>query len=468
MFRPSPRSLKKSAPKHQWCQKKSKYTSLSREEEQALLAGYVSARDQLRELVEVNPLTIHFLEQAFCAESTPSGEITGIFKTVENNTTPQSEKPFCEAYEQHRDKLLKLKTKFAKYNLKDDRGVSGNRKVPQGQLKVQNSIATTLRKLELTNEAVLSIGYSVLDVVKTLEQLELRSPVDKAAFESLDRVESELGVNAGFLRDTAQEVKSQLHTLNQISEGVIEHCLPMVIRISSNYHRHDFQMDDLIQEGLFGVLISLDRFDLDRGVRFKTYANYWVRQSVGRAVLDRGRKIRVPRHAMAMYSRVIKTRMYLQENNDEVTPEDISNALRVPLNSVNGALNLVQQPLSLDGSLAGGGSIGDYLQDEAAFSPEEETMFHILSDELKTVLSRLPAREEKILRMRYGIGAAKQYTLRELGEVMGISRERVRQLEQQALGRIRSSQSIGQLREFLGPLPSDSTGPCEGGELSRD
>ena len=172
-------------------------------------------------------------------------------------------------------------------------------------------------------------------------------------------------------------------------------------------------------------------------------------------MLDRGRKIRVPRHAMAMYSRVMKTCNYLQENSedDEVTAEDISDALKIPLQSVNGALNLVQQPLSLDGEMVGGGgSMADFLKDDDAFSPEEETMFHMLSDELKTVLEKLPEREEKILRMRYGIGAKKQYTLRELGEIMGISRERVRQLEQQALGRIRSSQSIGQLREFLGPM----------------
>ena len=180
----------------------------------------------------------------------------------------------------------------------------------------------------------------------------------------LNELEESLQVTSGYLAHLADRIVQLTYEINTVSDCFIEHCLPMVIRISGNYHRHDFQLDDLIQEGLVGVLVSLDRFDLHRGVRFKTYANYWVRQCVGRAVIDRGRKIRVPRHAMAMYSRVVKTKRYLSEADDDVSPQDISDALRVPLSTVERSLNLVQQPLSLDSAMMAheSGSMADFLE----------------------------------------------------------------------------------------------------------
>ncbi len=450
MTRPSPRSSKSAALLQSGFRAKSRYKTLGKEEELELLMRYRDAREALRKLIESNPLTGYCLDLVDVDEDVTSGEVTGQFTIVPDEVQPSKPARGSARLEFDRDELHELRVAFFEC-LKGQEALEVSPSLEDRRLALEESFHGILSGLELSTDAILSVAYSIRDMNNEVSR-SMASP-DPAAesLRSVDEVETSLLVTAQYLSTLAKSIAGLVREINTVSDHFIEHCLPMVIRISGNYHRHDFQLDDLIQEGLLGVLISLDRFDIDRGVRFKTYANYWVRQSVGRAVIDRGRKIRVPRHAMAMYSRVVKTKRYLSEFDDDVSAQDISNALRVPLPTVERALNMVQQPLSLDSTMLVNetGSIADFLTDDTAFSPEEETMFHVLSDELRNILRRLPEREEKILRMRYGIGARKQYTLRELGEVMGISRERVRQLEQQALGRIRLSDGIEQLREFL-------------------
>lgn len=452
MSRPSPRSCKSTALLKSGFRAKGRYKTLGKEEEAELLIRYRDARESLRTIIESNPLTIHCLDDAGCDDTELSGEVTGQFCILTEDELKPKAYDFSGNYDAQREELTALRAAFSDCLRKHGSSVFDASGKTKGKLrKIEKSLQQALERLELSTDAILSIAYSILDMNKNVERSQSSFIAEHEDVPCLNELEESLQVTSGYLAHLADRIVQLTYEINTVSDCFIEHCLPMVIRISGNYHRHDFQLDDLIQEGLVGVLVSLDRFDVDRGVRFKTYANYWVRQCVGRAVIDRGRKIRVPRHAMAMYSRVVKTKRYLSESDDDVSPQDISEALRVPLSAVERSLNLVQQPLSLDSAMMAheSGSMADFLTDDTAFSPEEETMFHLLSDELRTILRRLPEREEKILRMRYGIGARKQYTLRELGEVMGISRERVRQLEQQALGRIRLSDGIDQLREFL-------------------
>ena len=262
MFRPSPRSVSSSAPKNRWCQLKNRYASLSQPEEYELLADYAFARDQLRVLIESNPLSIHLLERVTNDEDLPSGEITGVFKVM--GGAIQKDANFeVEGYSQHRKKLLELRDEFAKVNLPNRQPADGEKR--RSPKRVQNSIAKAMAKVELPHDAILSMAYSFVDLVKELEHFELQLSMGTTNVDSVQILESKIGVSADYLKSSAQDVGVQLAEIKRVSERIIEHCLPMVIRISGNYHRHDFQLDDLIQEGLLGVLISLNRFDLERG-----------------------------------------------------------------------------------------------------------------------------------------------------------------------------------------------------------
>ena len=445
MSRPSPRNCETVAPKKQWFKRGGRYRTLNQEQEQDSLTRFMEAREQLRALVEASPLTVNFLDSMRRVDIVdPAGP-----ESASGNQASGDPNTKKELRIQH--KLQKLRAEHLELSRLEQ-----SQKAPASVARrfktISKSLSKELAKMQLTEDSVQNIGAYILKLHEKALHLRMKVSQGRLEMKDCEEFEARYVTSLDYLRGFAIKVQAQVDAMSVATNEIIEHCVPMVIRVAGNYHRHDFQLDDLVQEGMMGVLIALERFDLGRGVRFKTYANYWVRQSVGRSVLDRGRKIRVPRHAMAMYSRVMKTRSYLSEYADDVSAQDISGALRVPLQSVERALNMVQQPLSLDVALGGGegGTIADFLSDDDAFDPEEETMFHLLSDEIKEVLSELPEREARIIRMRYGFGEPKQYTLRELGEAMGISRERVRQLEQQALGRIRASSHIGNLREFLG------------------
>lgn len=445
MPRPSPRNCETVAPKKQWFKRGGRYRTLSQEQERDSLTRFFLARAELRLLVESSPLTVNFLDTLWSVDIV---EPTGI---AEQGEPREPGDPESKSYSSLRLKLAKLREEYfeiSRYAQTRNPSAGSARRLKT----ISKALTKELAKMQFTEDSVHSIGAFILKLHEEGLHLGMKMSQGRLEMTCFEDFEAKHSTSLDYLRGFSSKVQTQLDAMTVATNEIIEHCVPMVIRVAGNYHRHDFQLDDLVQEGMMGVLIALERFDLGRGVRFKTYANYWVRQSAGRSVLDRGRKIRVPRHAMAMYSKVMKTRNYLSEHSDDVSAQDISGALRVPLQSVERALNMVQQPLSLDVVLGGGegGTIADFLSDGAAFNPEEETMFHLLSDEIKVVLDELPEREARIIRMRYGFGEPKQYTLRELGDAMGISRERVRQLEQQALGRIRTSSHIGNLREFLG------------------
>jgi RNA polymerase sigma factor (sigma-70 family) len=445
MPRPSPRNCETVAPKKQWFKRGGRYRTLSKEQERDSLTRFNLARAELRILVESSPLTVNFLDTLWSVDIVEPADCDV------NGKLQKNDDPYSKSYSRLRLKLSKLREEFfelSRYAQAQKPTACSARRLKT----ISKSLTKELAKMQFTEHSVHSIGAFIQSLHEEGMHLRMKMSQGRLEMSGCEEFEARHTTSLDYLKTFSLKVQTQLDKMSAATNEIIEHCIPMVIRIAGNYHRHDFQLDDLVQEGMMGVLIALERFDLGRGVRFKTYANYWVRQSVGRSVLDRGRKIRVPRHAMGMYSKVMKTRNYLSERSDDVLAKDISGVLRVPLQSVERALNMVQQPLSLDVALGGGegGTIADFLSDGEAFDPEEETMFHLLSDEIKEVLAELPEREARIIRMRYGFGEPKQYTLRELGDVMGISRERVRQLEQQALGRIRTSPHIGNLRELLG------------------
>jgi RNA polymerase primary sigma factor len=227
----------------------------------------------------------------------------------------------------------------------------------------------------------------------------------------------------------------------------------LVISVAKKYVGRGVPMLDLIQEGHVGLMRAVKKFDYRRGHKFSTYATWWIRQAVTRLVADHGRTIRIPVHMGDRINRLLRTRHKLtQELGREPKREELAMALDISPNDVDYMLRVAQRPLSLERptEMDGDAVIGDFIQDEEAPAPEELTVQEILEERIHEVLEELPHREALVLRLRYGLESGKVHTLKEIGEKMGITRERVRQIEAQALRRLRHPGLRRELVDFMG------------------
>ncbi len=234
----------------------------------------------------------------------------------------------------------------------------------------------------------------------------------------------------------------------------------LVISVAKKHMGRGVPFIDLIQEGNIGLMRAAKKFDYKRGYKFSTYATWWIRQAVTRAIADQGRTIRIPVHMGDQISRLFRTQHKLkQELEREPTVEEMAAELNIPPDKVRYMLQVARRPLSLEmpTTLEGDAVLGDFIEDEETPSPDESTTQQILREQLEELMEELPAREARILRLRYGIPDGRSHTLQEVGNKVGVSRERVRQIEAQALRRLRRPGVRRKLQDFLGPVQTGSS-----------
>jgi RNA polymerase primary sigma factor len=252
------------------------------------------------------------------------------------------------------------------------------------------------------------------------------------------------------------EERAQLRTVVQDGLAAREHLIRansrLVISVAKRYIGRGVPFLDLIQEGNIGLIRTADKFNYRLGNKFSTYATWWIRQAVTRAIADQSRTIRVPVHMGDQINKLLRTTHRLtQELGREPTSEELATAMEIPTQKAEEMMKVARQPLSLDMSIdnEGDSELGDFIEDEDSAAPDEEVTSSMLRESLQYILQDLPPREVRILQLRYGLVDGETYTLEEVGKKLGVTRERVRQIEAQALSRLRHPTRSRKLKGFL-------------------
>ena len=304
---------------------------------------------------------------------------------------------------------------------------------------VGNEINPNLKKFLDTNESWKKFFKKNKDDFKNIR-------------ERLVEISKRLGISVTDYKKLVSRVQKGEKESRIAKKEMVEANLRLVISIAKKYTNRGLQFLDLIQEGNIGLMKAVDKFEYRRGYKFSTYATWWIRQAITRSIADQARTIRIPVHMIETINKIVRTqRLILSEFGREATPEELAKKLRMPLEKVRKVLKISKEPVSLEKPVGDeeDSSLGDFIEDTKALAPLEQAIKSNLSEATTKILSTLTPREERVLRMRFGVGMNTDHTLEEVGVQFSVTRERIRQIEAKALRKLKHPSRSKQLKSFL-------------------
>jgi RNA polymerase primary sigma factor len=317
--------------------------------------------------------------------------------------------------------------------------------------------------MEIIHTIIANLHQKVRELKQVEEELERSKRYHvrgrgKELEERRRQIKRDLGEPIEKIMEHLKNIARRERELTRAKKALVAANLRLVVSIAKKYTNRGLSFLDLIQEGNIGLMKAVDKFEYKRGYKFSTYATWWIRQAITRSIADQARTIRIPVHMIETINQFFRASRHLvQETGREPTPEEVAKVMKMPVEKVKGILKIAQEPISLQTPIGDDGdtSFGDFIEDKSAVSPANATAYSMLKETMDNVLDTLTEREEKVLRLRFGIGDGYPRTLEEVGTIFNVTRERVRQIEAKALRKLRHPTRARRLKNFLDLRLSD-------------
>lgn len=444
-------------------------TLLSHDEELKLAKMMEDGKRRVQDVVLKTPIAIPALLEVVKGLANNNEKISQIISGITENT-PGIMKKESKDFLHRVDKAVELNKAreelLARYLKLDAKTPEAENQLAEIE-KVGVAIAGLFADKNICSDCIKAIAVGLEELSKRFRKVFVEvmgEHVSRAADSSTEvapeiieqqvnrQMLEESGVDERQLRMILQEVDTGWEQYKQGKEGLVRANLRLVISVSKKFVNRGLQFSDLIQEGNIGLMKAVEKFDYHRGYKFSTYATWWIRQAITRGIADQGRTIRLPVHMIETINRLLRvSKDFMSEEHREPTPEEMAEQLGTDVIKVKSALKIAKDAISLDTPVGDDGEtfLGDFIEDKEKLGPDEISMVASLRECLNQVMSSLSPREAKVLKMRYGIDVDCDHTLEEVGQCFAVTRERIRQIEAQALLKLKHPSRVEELRVFM-------------------